>query len=1768
MTTQDAIAGRLRFAGDGIGNATGALTVQGNIIARGGDVVLIAPNVELAQTAVVEAQGGSVVLAAGQSVEVTGRGLEGITLQVQAPTDQAINLGTLNGDAVGIFAGTLKHSGLIQATQAALEGGRVVLKASGDAYVEGSGRIDATSSNGKGGTIQVLGNRVAVTDNAALDASGKSGGGTVLVGGDYQGKNAGVQNAEITYFGSTATLKADGLDNGNGGKVIVWANDTTRAYGSISVRGGANGGDGGFVETSGKVYLDVQRAPDIAAPAGKGGTWLLDPSDINIVSSGGGFQITGPSLFTPTQTDGTASQIMASTIDTALVSGDVIIDTLGAGTGNGNITVSSNIANTATAARTLTLRAANDITVTGNITSATNSLNVVLNANSDAIGTGAIVMTAGSSIVSNGGNITLGGGANPLTTAALGNSINTSGVKLTGATLNAGAGNISIRGAGVNGIPSINSGVEIVAGSQLLTTSGAINLVGLGGAGGGAYGNKYGIYLNDGTIQSATGSIALDGTGGSNGTFSNIGVYLDGGTISSVTSAPITITGNGGASTTGPLNYGVMLGGGAAGLTVSSVTGVIAITGTGTGNSSQGIRAFGGGQAVNVLSTGSAAINLTASGSGTYSSFDLDGSSGAITIGGASDTGDIGFVAGGTVQDIAIGTGVSIRSTGNLALRPLVNSTAIGIGGGAGVFDLTTTELASITNGFASITVGSAAQTGAIAVGSAIFNDNLTLRSSGGISIGTDLTSAGNLVTLNGGGGGVSGGGAITANQLQVLSSGNVNLSGTNLVNSFAADMNSAGNLLFENGQSLLIANVNGTNGVDFSGNTGSVSVRALVGNLTVNAPVNAGPMGGGGILLEAQGALALNAAVTSSFNADPGGPVRLVAGAGGISSAVGGAITTNAIEIVSAGGVSLLAPGNDLRGVSGGPGVLAGNVTGSGFSFSSSNSFIVGTVGGTSGLTVANGDISLTAAGLNRLLTISNNVQASGGNVVYIADNLSHNAFTTTFGGIANFAEVRPFTAATVIEFSPAADSAGVMRLSSGELQFSTPLLKLGNSAMSGGITLQTAVTAVNFPSLSLITGGSITQAAGSILTVANLNADGAAGVTLTELNAVSGKLAGRTNAGNFAFTNASGLVVDQVDINNGINSTSGNITLIAGGAASEAVGAIVNTLGTVAVTAVGGISFNNNNTGSIVNLNNSGSGNVSYVANQVNVNVSATNVAGGSISLQNVASGGLLTLGNASTGSGSVNVTAPGDLTLGTASTSGAVTISSGGGALVDGNGGTLNLTGGVINLSAGTGIGSGADLLDVNPSTSLNAITTAGNIYVAASGGLPLGLISAPGIVSLTANVAMTDANGAANNIAAASLSLAAANGIGSGDALETQVGTLTLVNNTTINNIALENTGALSLGSVSNLGGNWYIYMASPGTLTKNAVTSNFRHYGATASTYATPSESGNGFIYASAAPALSVATTLASGLASNTYGANPTAVYGYTLTGFADAEDNAGNIGVGGAAAFTPTIFSTSNAGVYTVNYATGLASTSGYTFAAGTGLAYSVTPAPLTISTTNVTKIYDAGLTALGTATVTSGTLFGADSINGGTFAFASKNVGAGNKTVSVTGVTVTDTNGGGNYTVSYANNANSTISPATLTIGASASNKAYDGNTTATVALSDNRFAGDVFATSYSTANFVDSSVANGKTVNVFGINAAGTDASNYTFNTTAVGSADITAGVAVSPAPVQTDLVVTFLEKFQEALQDQPLDRDAEDIDNDKANDNLVVEGETCKP
>jgi filamentous hemagglutinin family protein len=257
----------------------------------------------------------------------------------------------------------------------------------GTTMVSGTLDVSNTQVGQRGGTVYALGNKVGLVDNARVNASGDTGGGTVLIGGDYLGGGS-VPNADFTFVGEGVNINADGIRNGNGGKVILWADQATRAYGTITARGGAFGGNGGFIETSGKEFLDVTRPADASAPNGLAGTWLLDPRNVTIVAgdttTGGTFAGIPPNMFTPTADD---AVVGVDTIMSSLNLGtNVTITTGTTGTQAGDIVLADG-ANIEAGyddpadprSVTLTLEAANSIVLNGSITgTGTYGLNVVL----------------------------------------------------------------------------------------------------------------------------------------------------------------------------------------------------------------------------------------------------------------------------------------------------------------------------------------------------------------------------------------------------------------------------------------------------------------------------------------------------------------------------------------------------------------------------------------------------------------------------------------------------------------------------------------------------------------------------------------------------------------------------------------------------------------------------------------------------------------------------------------------------------------------------------------------------------------------------------------------------------------------------------------------------------------------------------------------------------------------------------------------------------------------------------------------------------------------------------------------------------------------------------------------------------------------------------------------------------------------------------------------------------------------------------------------
>src|SRR5206468_1750911 len=174
-------------------------------------------------------------------------------------------------------------------------------------------------------------------------------------------------------------------------------------------------------------------------------------------------------------------------------------------------------------------------------------------------------------------------------------------------------------------------------------------------------------------------------------------------------------------------------------------------------------------------------------------------------------------------------------------------------------------------------------------------------------------------------------------------------------------------------------------------------------------------------------------------------------------------------------------------------------------------------------------------------------------------------------------------------------------------------------------------------------------------------------------------------------------------------------------------------------------------------------------------------------------------------------------------------------------------------------------------------------------------------------------------------------------------------------------------------------------------------------------------------------------------------------------------------------------------------------------------------------SITASNKIYD-GTTAATIVTRSLTGVLGSDavSLTGGTASFASKTAGTA-KTVTATGLSLSGIDAANYQLASTTATTTADIAVRPLLVSAAGVNKAYDGATTATVTLSDNRVAGDTLSRTYTSASLSDKNVGTAKTVSVSGITLSGADAGNYTANTTATTTANITArALAVSATGV----------------------------------------------
>ncbi|HCF3388591.1 TPA: filamentous hemagglutinin N-terminal domain-containing protein [Pseudomonas aeruginosa] len=392
--------GKLIF--DQPGNPDARIVNDGSIsVAEKGLAAFVAPS--LANNGVINARLGTVAMAAGNAatIDLYGDGLVSIAVTdpvTRKPQDaQALvsNGGAIQADggsvlitaeqASRVVDNAVNLSGVILARGIEVREGSVALVSkSGDIQV--AGKIDVSGPK-SGGDVLVSGQQVALASTASIDARGAAQGGSVRIGGDFQGRGE-LPRAKNATLAKGASIDVSATGKGNGGLAVVWSDGNTRMDGRILARGGAQGGNGGLVETSGKVNLSIADSAyvSVAAPYGNGGTWLLDPTTLRIVASGG--------------TSGSVG---------------------GANGASGDATVNASVVTGALAGGKVTLSASDRLSVeapliTSNLGGASRGLELIATGPAGAVDISApILFRNGSLAIRAGGNISFLSGGTPLT---------------------------------------------------------------------------------------------------------------------------------------------------------------------------------------------------------------------------------------------------------------------------------------------------------------------------------------------------------------------------------------------------------------------------------------------------------------------------------------------------------------------------------------------------------------------------------------------------------------------------------------------------------------------------------------------------------------------------------------------------------------------------------------------------------------------------------------------------------------------------------------------------------------------------------------------------------------------------------------------------------------------------------------------------------------------------------------------------------------------------------------------------------------------------------------------------------------------------------------------------------------------------------------------------------------------------------------------------------------------------------------------------------
>lgn len=460
INDKDFLAGKHNFYG-----AQGNVINNGSIkVQDGGYAVLMGKKVE--NNGLISAKFGKIYLSSGETfrMDMSGNDLIGVAVEKGITDAYISNAGHIQSEggtivmtaknASDVIRHAVNNTGIIDASSISYEGGKVILGAENGQIVN-AGEINVSSQADKGGSVDI--NAANIINNGTIDANGLNGGIINMLSSD------------LLKINNSSIIQANSFGYGNGGSIKLISHKRAESYSGALIEATSVYGSGGFIELSGYDSLYAFSDFNTKSLYGVYGQFLLDPSNMFI----GNYSNLSDDENNQVSSNGN-TYIDIAWLNNMLNTSNMTLQTL-QGNGSGDITLNAGV--TLTGTNGLTLDAANNINLLGDIN---NLASLTLNAGGGITGNNSIIageitanalnkilltkldITGKSSYISSNGDVNLVGDNIGLITNIKGHNVSVEVTKT---------------GSGISMDTSVTSDKAAVTGQEVvLKADGAVNI--------------------------------------------------------------------------------------------------------------------------------------------------------------------------------------------------------------------------------------------------------------------------------------------------------------------------------------------------------------------------------------------------------------------------------------------------------------------------------------------------------------------------------------------------------------------------------------------------------------------------------------------------------------------------------------------------------------------------------------------------------------------------------------------------------------------------------------------------------------------------------------------------------------------------------------------------------------------------------------------------------------------------------------------------------------------------------------------------------------------------------------------------------------------------------------------------------------------------------------------------------------------------------------------------------------------------------------------